>query len=297
MIVELLFYVFVVGAIITVLANIGDRFEREPLFRIFNAIVLGITATLIVIIVKRLLPLPVYSLSPSWGNTILVNFLSVGLVEEMAKFFMILFFIYKWEDFNEYYDGPLYTGLVGVGFAISENLAYMIKPLAALIASDISLDTNMARLIALNVLVKFRLYPGHFLFGFIAGYFIAKAKFSREPGESKEKIYIGLSFVIAVFLHGTYNMIAIMQRLAVFQAYVLFLVLIALFVGWRSKRKSVFRKKILEKLPERKRNLIKDILRAGNEEKITVGYVILLCILVLVCQFMVYFLTVAILSF
>jgi hypothetical protein len=38
----------------------------------------------------------------------------------------------------------------------------MIKPLAALMASDISLDPNQARLIALSVLVKFRLYPGIF---------------------------------------------------------------------------------------------------------------------------------------
>jgi len=297
MIVELLFYVFVVGAIIAVLAYIGDRFEREPLFRIFNAIVLGIMATLIVIVVKRVLPLPVYAQSPSWGNTILVNFFSVGLVEEMAKFIMILFFIYKWEDFNEYYDGPLYAGLVGVGFAISENLAYVIKPLVSLIASDISLDTNMARLIALNVLVKFRLYPGHFLFGFIAGYFIAKAKFNKEDGKSKEILFIGIGFLLAIFMHGIFNSIAIMESLTLFQGYVLFLFLVALFVGWRSKKKSVFRKEILEKLPERKRNRLKDTLRASKEEKITVGYVMLLCILVLVCQFIVYFLTAAILSF
>ena len=61
MIVELLFFAFVVGAVIAALAYIGDRFEREPLFRIFNAIVLGIFATVIVIIVKRVVPLPIYT--------------------------------------------------------------------------------------------------------------------------------------------------------------------------------------------------------------------------------------------
>ena len=296
MIVELLFFAFVVGAVIAALVYISDKFEREPLFRIFNAIVLGIFATVIVIIVKRVVPLPIYAPKPSFGNVILVNFLSAGFVEELAKFFMILFFIYKWDDFNEYYDGPLYSGLVGVGFAISENLSYMIKPLASLIASDINLDPNEARLIALNVLVKFRLYPGHFLFGFIAGYFIAKAKFRKDDGKSKEILYIGIGFLLAIFMHGIHNVIAIMGSLIQFQGYVLLLFLIALFVGWKTKRKSVFRRGILEKFPETKRNMLKVILLAKKEEKITVSYVIMLCILLLVCQFMVYFLTVTILS-
>lgn len=296
MIIEFLFYVFIVGAIVATLVYFSDRFEREPLFRIFNAIILGIMATLIVIIIKKVFPLPIYSASLSWGNTILVNFVSVGLVEEMAKFFMIFFFIYKWDDFNEYYDGSLYAGLVGIGFAISENLAYMIKPIATLIVSDISLDPNQARLIALSVLIKFRLYPGHFLFGFIAGYFIAKAKFRKEEGRSSEILYIGFAFVLAIFMHGIYNSIAIMGTLLLFQVYVLFLFLIALLLGWKSKIKSVFRKEILEKLPLRKRNILEDILLVKKEEKITVGYIVLLCILVLVCQFMVYFLTAAILS-
>jgi RsiW-degrading membrane proteinase PrsW (M82 family) len=297
MIVELLFFAFVVGAILATLVYFGDRFEREPLFRIFNAMVLGTFATVMVIIVKRIVPLPIYAPLPSLENTILVNFLSVGFVEETAKFFMILFFIYKWDDFNEYYDGPLYAGLVGIGFAISENLGYMIKPLVSIIASDISLDPSQARLIALSVLVKFRLYPGHFLFGFIAGYFTAKAKFRKEGRKSKEILFIGIGFFLAIFMHGLYNSIAIMGSLALFQVYVFFLFLIALFVGWRSKKKSVFRKDILEKFPVRKRIMLKDILLAKKEEKITVSYVIMLSILLLVCQFMVYFLTVAILSF
>jgi RsiW-degrading membrane proteinase PrsW (M82 family) len=296
MIVEFLFYVFAAGVVIAALVYFGDRFEREPLFRVFNAIILGIAATLIVIILKRVLPLPSYSLIPTLGNTISVNFLSVGLVEELAKFFMILFFIYKWDDFNEYYDGPLYAGLVGIGFAMSENLAYMIKPLIGLISSDFILDSGVARSIALNVLVKFRLYPGHFLFGFIAGYFIAKAKLRKEEENAKEMLYIGIGFLLALCMHGIYNTIAVMGNLIQFQGYVLLLLLIALFVAWQSRKKSVFRKEILAKLPERERNVLTDILLAGKEEKITAGYVIFLCILVLVCQFMVYFLTAAILS-
>ena len=297
MIVELIFYVFIVGAVVAALAYFGDRLEREPLFRIFNAIILGIAATLIVVILKRALPLPLFSTSPNLGNTILVNFLSVGLVEETAKFFVILFFIYKWDDFNEYYDGPLYAGLVGIGFAMSENLSYMVKPLAHALSSGINLDEGLARFIALHVLIKFRLYPGHFLFGFISGYFVSGGKFRKDDGKINEVLYVGIGFVLATLMHGVHNTIALRGSLTLFQGYILFLLLIALFVGWKSKKRSVFRKDVLGKLSEKKRNTLKEILLASKKEKITLGYVMMLCILILVCQFIVYFLMTAILSF
>ncbi|UCD58606.1 MAG: PrsW family intramembrane metalloprotease [Candidatus Hydrogenedentota bacterium] len=290
MIIEFFFYVFIVGSIIAALAYFGDRYEREPLFRIFNAIILGITSTLVVVIVKKIFPFPAYASNPTWGNTILVSYLSAGFMEELAKFAVILCLIYKWDDFNEYYDGPLYVGLVGIGFAISENLGYMLKSLANLVVSNANLDTNFLRLIALKSLVKYRLYPGHFLFGFIAGYFIAKAKFKEEEGgKAREGIYICIGFVIALFLHGTFNTIAIRGSIISFLGYVLFLMLIVIFIGWKSLRKSVFKKDILEKLPERKRNRLKEILLSSKKEKITFGYVFLLGILIIVYQFFIYF--------
>jgi RsiW-degrading membrane proteinase PrsW (M82 family) len=292
MIIEFFFYAFVVGAAIAALAYFGDRYEKEPLFRIFNAIILGLTATLIVIVAKRMFSFPDYAPLPSWGNTILVSFYSAGLLEETAKFLMILLFIYKWADFNEYYDGPLYAGLVGIGFAISENLGYMLKPLANIVASHVSVDANFLRLIGLSVLMKYRVFSGHFLFGFIAGYFIAKARFKKDEGDKvRERMNICLSFVIAWFLHGTYNTIAIMGKYSAFLGYILILVMIVILIGRKSLRKSVFKKEILESLTERKRNKLMEILAASKQEKVTFGYVVFLGMLILVYQLFVFFMT------
>ena len=118
MIIEFFFYVFLVGAITAALAYFSDKHEREPLFSVFYAIILGITSALLVVIIRKIVPLPDYTPSPSWGNALLVSFFSAGFIEELAKFTLILGIIYKWKDFNEYYDGPLYAGLVGIGFAI-----------------------------------------------------------------------------------------------------------------------------------------------------------------------------------
>ena len=292
MIIEFLFYAFAVGAGIAALAYFGDRYEKEPLFRIFNAIILGLTATLIVIIAKKVFSFPDYAPLPSWGNTILVSFYSAGLLEESAKFSMILLFIYKWADFNEYYDGPLYAGLVGIGFAISENLGYMLKPLANIVASNVSIDVNFLRLIGLSILMKYRVFSGHFLFGFIAGYFIAKARFRKEEGDKAgEKINICISFVIAFLLHGTFNSIAIMGNYLTFLGCVLILVIVVILIGRKSLRKSVFRKEILENLTERKRNKLMEVLVASKQEKVTFGYVIFLGMLILVYQLFVFFMT------
>ncbi|MCJ7682350.1 MAG: PrsW family intramembrane metalloprotease, partial [Candidatus Aminicenantes bacterium] len=261
-------------------------------FSVFSAIILGITSALLVIIVRKIFPLPDYTSNPSWTNVILVSFFSAGFIEELAKFALIVGLIYKWTDFNEYYDGPLYAGLVGIGFAIYENLGYMIKPLVKIIDTDVALNPSFLREIALKSLVQFRLYPGHFFLGFIAGYFIAKAKFEGvEKGKHRERIYILSGFFVAVFLHGIFNLIAVKGNFIMFFGYVIFLLLIVVILGWKSLRKSVFKKEIIERLPERKKYLLKEILLKSKEEKVTFDYVFFLAILIILYQFFAYFMT------
>jgi|GEM_PF-2896250 len=292
MIIEFFFYVFLVGAVTAVLAYFGDKYEKEPLFSVFYAIILGITSALLVIIVRKIFPLPDYTSSPNWANAILVSFFSAGFIEELAKFAVIVGLIYKWNDFNEYYDGPLYAGLVGIGFAIYENVGYMIKPLVKLIDANVALDPNFLRQVALKSLVQFRLYSGHFFIGFIAGYLIAKAKFEGgEKGKHREGAYILYGFIIALCLHGIFNLIAVKGNFMMFLSYVIFLLLIVVILGWKSLRKSVFKKEIMEKLPERKKYLLRKILLKKKEEKATFGYVFLLGILIIFYQFFAYLIT------
>ena len=292
MIIEFFFYVFLVGTITATLAYFGDKYEKEPLFSVFYAIILGITSALLVIIIRKILPLPEYTANPNWGNAILVSFFSAGFIEELAKFTVIIGLIYKWKDFNEYYDGPLYAGLVGIGFAIYENIGYMIKPLVNLIDANTNLDPNFLRQVALKSLVQFRLYPGHFFIGFIAGYLITKAKFDGgEKRKHREGIYLLYAFMAALCLHGVFNLIAVKGNFMMFLGYVILLLLIVVFLGWKSLRKSVFKKEIMETLPESKKYPLREILLKKKEEKVTFGYVLFLAILVIFYQFFAYLIT------
>lgn len=292
MIIEFFFYVFLVGAITAALAYFSDKHEREPLFSVFYAIILGITSALLVVIIRKIVPLPDYTPSPSWGNALLVSFFSAGFIEELAKFTLILGIIYKWKDFNEYYDGPLYAGLVGIGFAIYENVGYMIKPLGDLIDADITLEPGLIRQVALKTLVQFRLYPGHFFIGFIAGYFIAKARFDGgEKSGARERVYILFGFITAVSLHGIFNVIAVKGNFILFLSYVILLLLTVLLLGWKSLRKSVFRKEAMERLTERKKYLLQQILLKKKEEKAGFSYVFFLAVMIILYQLFAYIIT------
>jgi protease PrsW len=291
MIIEFFFYVFLVGVVIAALAYVGDRFEKEPLFRIFSAIILGIFSTVIVAFLHKILPLPEYGAHPGWGKTILVSYLSAGFLEEAAKLLFILFFVYKWEDFNEWYDGPLYCGLVGIGFSISENLGYMIRPLVDAVAANPTIDLDSLRRLALSSLVKYRLYPGHFLFGFIAGYFLARAKFgASKKSPAKERLSIVFGFVTAVLLHGTFNLAAVMGNLLVFQLYVLTLICAAVLLGIRALRKSAFLRDREHKFSKGQKVRLRRLLLTKKNDRATFGDVVFLSLIVLVCQFFVYFL-------
>ena len=290
MIIEFFFYVFLVGVIIAALAYFGDRFEKEPLFRIFTAIILGIFSTVIVAVLHKILPLPEYGPHPGWGKAILVSYLSAGFLEEAAKLLLILFFIYKWEDFNEWYDGSLYCGLVGIGFAMSENLGYMIRPLVNAVAANPSIDLDSLRLLALNSLVEFRLYPGHFLFGFLAGYFIARAKFrASKRSLFRERLSIFFGFMTAVLLHGTFNLAAVKGNLIIFQLYVLILILAAVIFGISTLRKSDYIRDRPHKFSDTQIRRVRTILPTKKEGRVAFADVVFLSLMVLVCQFFVYF--------
>ncbi len=296
MLAEFLFYVVIAGCLVAVLAYIGDKYEKEPIFRIFLAIWLGMTSVIIVHLIQHIFTLPIYGDNPSFGHILLVNFFSAGFIEELAKFSMIYLFIFKWEDFNEYYDGLLYAGLVGLGFAISENLGYMIRSYLEVVNQGYLVEEKLVRELGVLTLLKTRMLHAHFFIDFIAGFFIARGKFFKfEQGEKKgalvrkKTFYLISALILAVFMHGTFNTLAFCKTGLFFYAYFSVLVLVCIFLGLKTSKKSVFRKEILDFLPDSQRNWLLEVLRISKKEKITFGYVLAMIFLTVVYLFFSYF--------
>ena len=113
-------------------------------------------------------------------------FIVASLTEEGVKFLVLYWIVWKRKEFDQYYDGIVYAVFVSLGFALVENILYVIQS---------GFGVAVARAL-LSV-------PGHGLFGVMMGYFFARARFSPE---NKRK-FLWLSLLIPILFHGLYDFI------------------------------------------------------------------------------------------
>jgi RsiW-degrading membrane proteinase PrsW (M82 family) len=85
--------------------------------------------------------------------------------------------------FNESFDGVVYAVMVSMGFAVTENIFYVFEG---------GMETAIAR--------AFTAVPAHSTFGILMGYFMGKAKFSKNKTALN---FVGL--LLAVIFHGAYD--------------------------------------------------------------------------------------------
>lgn len=115
-------------------------------------------------------------------------FVIAALPEEAAKLGSMLLFAWRRPEFDERMDGIVYGARAGLGFALVENVAYLLVMPA-------SLSDYIAVFVGRAVLAV----PGHATWGGIIGYFAARRRFDgRGPG------LLG-GYLLAVGLHGIYD--------------------------------------------------------------------------------------------
>lgn len=88
------------------------------------------------------------------------------------------------KEFNEPFDGIIYSTFVSLGFATLENVVYVMQS---------GFSTGIARM--------FTAVPAHYAFGVIMGYYVGKAKFDEKNRAS----YLLRGLLYAVLLHGLYD--------------------------------------------------------------------------------------------
>ena len=112
------------------------------------------------------------------------SFVVASAVEEGFKFLLLYLLVWKRREFNQHFDGIVYAVFVSLGFALIENIFYVL---------DAGFGVAIMRAI-LSV-------PGHGMFGVAMGYFFAIARFSGPAG----KKFLWLSFLVPVLFHGGYD--------------------------------------------------------------------------------------------
>ncbi|MEZ4856207.1 MAG: PrsW family glutamic-type intramembrane protease [Gelidibacter sp.] len=181
----LLFYAIAPVCVIILFIYIKDKYEKEPkrllLYNfLLGAIVSIIITTLLYAVFDYILPLPNHF---SVVQQFIKAFFVVGIIEEFSKYIIVRFYAQPNKAFNEPFDGIVYTVMVGMGFAATENIMYVFQGGA---------NTALIR--------AFTAIPAHATFAILMGYFIGKAKFSTNK---RQLNLTGL--LLAIVFHGAYD--------------------------------------------------------------------------------------------
>lgn len=142
------------------------------------------------------------------------SFILVGLLEEFFKWFIFLYTIYKYTEFNSLYDGIIYGVSISLGFATIENILYLF-------AHGIEYAFSRA----------FFPVSSHALFGVIMGYYLGRAKSGMYP----RKLNVLFAILFPVLLHGLYDFI--LETIRSNWMYILVPFMIALWINGLRKVK------------------------------------------------------------
>jgi len=162
-----------------------DKYEKESkriltYTFLLGAIVSIFITTLLYMFFDLFLPIPD---DFSVWQQFLKAFFIVALIEEFSKYVIVKYYNQPRKGFNEPFDGIVYAIMVSMGFAAVENLFYVFEG-----------GMEVALIRAVTAI------PAHATFGIIMGYFMGKAKFSKNRMKWN---LIGLS--CAILFHGAYD--------------------------------------------------------------------------------------------
>jgi RsiW-degrading membrane proteinase PrsW (M82 family) len=196
-----IFFYSLAAAIIPVLLYIGliywvDRYEKEPWWLLSAAFVWGaLPAALLALIFNFLFSLPFYALfSEGAAEFTSAGFLAPVIEESVKALALLIILIFRRHELDSPLDGIIYGAMVGMGFAMVENVLYYL----AAFSEDGGAGWNMVVLIRG---VVFGL--NHALYTALTGLGIAVARTDRRPLVRFGAPLLGLG--AAILLHALHN--------------------------------------------------------------------------------------------
>ena len=171
--------------IFVIFIYLKDKIEKEPISFLIKNFFLGAFGSIIITLILGVLFNSIYPLTDekSIFQQFMKAFVVVALVEEFSKYVIVKYYAQKNKEFNEPFDGIVYALTVSMGFAALENVLYILQ---------YGVSTGITR--------AFTAVPAHATFGILMGYFMGKAKFS------KNRIQLNLLGLLgATIFHGFYN--------------------------------------------------------------------------------------------
>ena len=200
----------------------ADRLEKEPISLLLGLLICGVIAAEL----SSLTELVGMSLLgglfdvDSLAYRLIFFFGVVALSEEGFKYILLRARTWRSPHFNCSFDGVVYAVFLSLGFALWENIQYVLS---------YGLSVALARAVTA--------VPGHACFGVFMGtwYGLAKrAELSGERGRSRLGRWTAL--LMPMLLHGFYDFIAVTQLVRLQWLFVVF-VLLLFWISYRLIRK------------------------------------------------------------
>ncbi len=190
--------------------------EKEPLSLIVGLFVSGFLSALLVIVIDIVIGF----INPQFFDVLegknisflklfFTIFFEIALVEEFAKWLMIRLFAYKNKEFNQLYDIIVYSVFVALGFALIENIFYVLP-------GGVSLGIYRA-LISV---------PGHVCFGVIMGVFLGLAKVYEKSDKVLGRVYMFYAILIPTILHAIFNFCLLAEDILLFVIFIAFIIIL-----------------------------------------------------------------------
>src|SRR5882724_8646294 len=173
-----------------------DRYESEPLWMLATAFFWGAVVAVFVAFIFNT-GLSIMAAVATNSERVGENFgavISAPIVEESAKaFILVVLFLWKKDEFDGVIDGIVYAGMVGLGFAMTENVLYYGR----------AVQGGLGGLTFIFILRGMAAPFSHPLFTSMTGIGLG---WSRQSNNGFVKIVAPvLGFMLAILLHGTWN--------------------------------------------------------------------------------------------
>lgn len=173
-----------------------DKYQREPLNLILRGVAYGVLSAGLAIALELLIDaLGLIPTQPQgYLQALWKAFVGAAIPEELVKLLMLWLLLRKNPYFDERFDGIVYACCVGMGFAGSENIIYLIGNIE-------NWETVAIQRAIFSV-------PGHFMFAVAMGYFYSMLYFGDMSWRKRSRV-----FWVPVTLHGIYDGLLFMASL------------------------------------------------------------------------------------
>ena len=200
-----------------------DRYQREPIGQILKGVAYGVLSAGIAYCIESSLQGLgwLYETPFTFGQAAWNAIVGAAMPEESAKLLMLWLLLRHNRYFDERFDGIVYAACVGMGFAGTENILYLLG------------NINDWQSVAVGRAMF--AVPGHFMFAVAMGYMYSSVYFGDMSWRKRGRV-----FWVPVLFHGIYDSILFMVNMqTVFSTILLLIFYVFCFLLFRYGRKRI----------------------------------------------------------